>query len=111
MFTKLHRWANDVRGLLAASAYRHLRASTKLETVPVEFHGALREFLARYNPEGMEGYHPSWDSPNARLVHERRLDDFLAERFAIVVTSPTTLRPVLVAMHQPIGDPLHPRRR
>jgi alkanesulfonate monooxygenase SsuD/methylene tetrahydromethanopterin reductase-like flavin-dependent oxidoreductase (luciferase family) len=34
----------------------------------------------------MEGYQPSWDSPNANLVRELGLDEFLAERFAIVGT-------------------------
>ena len=77
---------DDIRGLLAASAYRHLRASSQMRTVPPELHEPLNEFRQRYDPEGAEGYQPSWDGPNARLVHDLGLDDFLAERFAIVGT-------------------------
>ncbi len=77
---------DDVRGLLAASAYRHLRAPTQMATVPAEFLEPLSEFRKRYDSEGMEGYQPSWDSPNANLVRELGLDEFLAERFAIVGT-------------------------
>lgn len=77
----------DVRGLLAASGYRHLQSASQLETVPVEHRDALLEFQRRYDPEGFEGYQPSWDGPNARLVAELGLDDFLAGRFAIVGTA------------------------
>ena len=77
---------DDIRGLLAASAYRHLRASSQMKTVPLELHEPLNEFRRRYDPEGAEGYQPSWDGPNARLVHDLGLDEFLAERFAIVGT-------------------------
>ena len=57
-----------------------------MKTVPPELHEPLNEFRQRYDPEGTEGYQPSWDGPNARLVHDLGFDEFLAERFAIVGT-------------------------
>ena len=57
-----------------------------METVPAELHETLDEFRRRYDPEGAEGYQPTRDGPNALLVHELGLDDFLASRFAIVGT-------------------------
>lgn len=77
---------DDVRGLLAASGYRHLRAPSQIETVPEEFREPLRDFQRRFDPNGFEGYQPSWDGPNAQLVVELGLEEYLAKRFAIVGT-------------------------
>jgi 5,10-methylenetetrahydromethanopterin reductase len=73
-----------IRGLLAASAYRHLGSQTQQETIPEGHRTAVAELRQRYDPRGFEGYQPSWDGPNARLVSELGLDEFLAGRFALV---------------------------
>ena len=66
---------DDIRGLLAASAYRHLRASSQMKTVPLELHEPLNEFRQRYDPEGADGAargHGRGAGPGTALRHHRQ---------------------------------------
>ncbi|MEK7746546.1 MAG: hypothetical protein AAB576_07770, partial [Elusimicrobiota bacterium] len=71
----------DLRMSLAASASHCFRLSIEEKGIPAHFLPAVRELLARY--DYTEHELPGPDRPNARLVDELRLREYLADRFAV----------------------------
>ena len=75
---------NAIRTHLAAAANATFRTGLKDRPVPAEFVAPLRALLHRYDFESHEV--PGPDAPNARLVQELGLTEFLAERFTLAGT-------------------------
>ena len=71
-----------IRGNLASAGGHGLRSEVQLETVPLELRDRMRGLQAGYS----EGAHLACDGPNALLMDELGLTDYLGERFAIAGT-------------------------
>jgi alkanesulfonate monooxygenase SsuD/methylene tetrahydromethanopterin reductase-like flavin-dependent oxidoreductase (luciferase family) len=72
----------SIRANLASAATFGLRSKAQLETVPADFRPQVLDLQRRYDAT----QHVVWDGPNARLVEELGLSDYLAGRFAVVGT-------------------------
>jgi alkanesulfonate monooxygenase SsuD/methylene tetrahydromethanopterin reductase-like flavin-dependent oxidoreductase (luciferase family) len=70
----------DVKANLASNGSFGLRSEAQLATVPEELRPKVVELQRRYDPTK----HVIWDGPNAALLDELGLTDYLAGRFAIV---------------------------
>lgn len=73
----------DVKANLASAAAFGLRSKAQMATVPDHLCEAVLELQQRYDPT----QHVVWDGPNARLVDELGLGDYLASRFGVVGTA------------------------
>jgi 5,10-methylenetetrahydromethanopterin reductase len=73
----------DVKANLASAGAFGLRSRTQLATVPNTLRNAVAELQRRYDP----AHHVAWEGPNAELVDELGLTDYLASRFALVGTA------------------------
>jgi alkanesulfonate monooxygenase SsuD/methylene tetrahydromethanopterin reductase-like flavin-dependent oxidoreductase (luciferase family) len=73
---------DDIKANLASAARFGLHSEAQLATVPAELHTALRQLNQRYDVT----QHVVWDGPNASLVDELGLTEYLAGRFAIAGT-------------------------
>lgn len=73
----------DVKANLASAAAFGLNSKAQMATVPVDLRDAVRELRRRYDPTK----HVMWDGPNAKLVDELGLDDYLAGRFGVIGTA------------------------
>lgn len=72
----------DIKANLASAGAFGLKPAAQVETVPADLRPALLELQRRYDATE----HVVWDGPNARLLDELGLTDYLAERFAIAGT-------------------------
>jgi 5,10-methylenetetrahydromethanopterin reductase len=72
----------DLIGNLASAGAHGLAGEAQLASVPEEYRDRLRELQRRYRHQ--EHTHP--EGHNAQLVYELGLDDYLAQRFAMVGT-------------------------
>lgn len=70
----------EIKMALAASANHAFRFTLEGKQVPPELVGPIERLKARYQPHAHESLGPS---PNARLVDELGLTEYLAERFAV----------------------------
>lgn len=73
----------DVKANLASAAAFGLRSKAQLATVPEHLRDAVVELQHRYDPTK----HVMWDGPNANLVDELDLGDYLVSRFGVVGTA------------------------
>jgi alkanesulfonate monooxygenase SsuD/methylene tetrahydromethanopterin reductase-like flavin-dependent oxidoreductase (luciferase family) len=83
----------DIKANLASAGSFGLRSDAQMATVPPRFHEPLRELQRRYDAT----QHVVWDGPNAALIDELGLTDYLAGRFA-VVGSPQECRQQVAAI-------------
>lgn len=81
---------DDVKANLASGAAFGLKSTVQMATVPEEFRAAVAELQERYDSR----HHVVWDGPNARLVDELGLRDYLAGRFGVVGTPQECLHQV-----------------
>jgi len=72
----------DVKANLASAGAFGLRSPAQMATVPAENHDQIVELQQRYDPTK----HVMWDGPNAKLVDELGVGDYLASRFGIIGT-------------------------
>jgi 5,10-methylenetetrahydromethanopterin reductase len=70
----------DIKANLASAGSFGLRSPAQLATVPERFRDPLRQLQQRYDTT----QHVVWDGPNAALIDELGLTDYLARRFAVV---------------------------
>lgn len=71
---------DEIRTVVAAVGHHAIGHDPVAKGVPEHLHDACRELVARYDPR----YHcVPGDSPNALLIDELGLTDYLIERFAI----------------------------
>ncbi|MBI3965680.1 MAG: LLM class flavin-dependent oxidoreductase [Chloroflexi bacterium] len=74
----------DLRTGLAGLAHMTFMGTLEGKAVPVELEGRVRELARRYATD--QHGRPSADNPNAQLVDELGLREYLADRFAIAGT-------------------------
>jgi alkanesulfonate monooxygenase SsuD/methylene tetrahydromethanopterin reductase-like flavin-dependent oxidoreductase (luciferase family) len=72
----------DIKANLASAGSFGLRSRAQMATIPEELRGAVLELQRRYDVTK----HVVWDGPNAALLDELGLTDYLARRFAVVGT-------------------------
>lgn len=70
----------DIKANLASAGSFGLRSAAQMATVPEQFREPLRELQRRYDTT----QHVVWDGPNAALIDDLGLTDYLAGRFAVV---------------------------
>lgn len=73
----------EIKMALAASAHHAFRFTLEGKRVPAELVAPIERLKAAYRPHAHESLGPS---PNARLVDELGLGEYLAERFAVAGT-------------------------
>lgn len=74
----------EIRSVLASAANQGFAFSTNQQQIPEEHAGAIDELQKRYDADSHVG--TGDDNPNATLVEELGLTEYLADRFAIAGT-------------------------